>query len=68
MRTRVRCGSCALVSINGVPCHETGCPDSWINPRTGEGYPAPCWSCGCDFIPEERPSRYSRCEECRESD
>lgn len=25
--TRVGCSQCAAVVINGVPCHETGCPN-----------------------------------------
>lgn len=28
---RVRCPSCATLVINGVPCHEEGCPN--IPPR-----------------------------------
>ncbi len=25
---RIRCGNCEMLSINGVPCHETGCENS----------------------------------------
>lgn len=25
--TRVRCSACQVVRINGIPCHETGCPN-----------------------------------------
>jgi len=25
---RIRCTQCQMLSINGVPCHETGCPNS----------------------------------------
>ena len=25
---RVRCDQCEMLSINGVGCHETGCPNS----------------------------------------
>lgn len=58
------CESCQVIRINGVACHETGCRNSWIDPDTGIGYPAPCWECGCDFIPENRPSKYSLCQDC----
>jgi hypothetical protein len=27
-RTRVRCSSCAVAIINGLACHETGCPNA----------------------------------------
>lgn len=43
---RIRCNQCMMLSINGVPCHETGCPDSnkvwsveendWIDPEREE--------------------------------
>ena len=26
-RYRIRCSQCAALVINGVPCHETGCPN-----------------------------------------
>ena len=26
-RFTVRCSQCAALAINGVPCHETGCPN-----------------------------------------
>lgn len=48
-RVRVHCDQCELVSINGIACHETGCPnarsrwdadsESWIKQRT-------CFECG----------------------
>jgi hypothetical protein len=25
---RVRCSQCEALAINGVPCHETGCPNT----------------------------------------
>jgi hypothetical protein len=46
---RVHCDSCAMVSINGIACHETGCPnkggrydyerDAWVQQRK-------CFECG----------------------
>lgn len=52
------CDSCQAMRINGVLCHEQGCPDAW------RGKPAPCFECGCDFIPESAPTRYSVCPDC----
>lgn len=40
------CSNCEAVYINGVLCHEQGCPDAW---RTGT---RECIWCGQDFIPE----------------
>ena len=47
---RIRCGQCELMRINGVVCHETGCPNTharydvnsgeWIKQRK-------CFDCGC---------------------
>lgn len=42
------CNSCDATYINGVLCHEHGCPDAWRN-RSRE-----CSECGCDFTPEDR--------------
>ncbi len=60
------CDQCQVCTINGHSVHEAGCPNGWINPATQEGYPAPCWECGCDFTPTERPHRYSVCPSCQE--
>ncbi len=42
------CDSCQLVRINGVVCHETGCPEAWKDEIRE------CKECGSDFTPEER--------------
>lgn len=52
------CGSCQALMINGVYCHEIGCPEAW---RTRK---VPCWECGYDFLPETRPNKYSLCPDC----
>jgi hypothetical protein len=44
-----KCDDCEAVMINGVFCHETGCP-SWQNPRQ-------CDWCGNWFEPTERGQR-----------
>jgi len=50
------CRSCAALMINGVFCHESGCPDAWRD------YQIACRLCGCDFQPE---SQYQAvCEDC----
>ncbi len=70
MRDAISCDSCQLARINGVVCHETGCPDSWIDPETGEGYEKPCWQCGFGFVPEsanQARNKYRECYECNGS-
>ena len=41
------CKSCEALMINGVYCHEIGCPDSW------KDYARNCRWCGEEFIPED---------------
>ena len=54
------CQSCEVVRINGVKCHEIGCPDAW------KDYAVECKWCGREFVPEERGQKF--CEEsCAES-
>lgn len=55
-QTAARCQSCQLARINGVLCHETGCPDAW------RGRAATCFRCGCEFTPDTRFQRV--CEDC----
>jgi hypothetical protein len=54
------CQSCQLVTINGIPCHETGCPDSHV------GTVRECDWCGSEFEPEERRQRFCS-DDCAES-
>lgn len=42
----MKCRSCEMLSINGVACHEMGCPDAW-NTGTRD-----CKECGVLFKPE----------------
>ena len=37
------CDSCNVLSINGVNCHELGCPDAW------QDYEVKCKWCDNDF-------------------
>ncbi len=51
----MRCDSCVLLQINGLVCHETGCPDAWqTETRT-------CKWCGSTFTPDRR--RQECCDE-----
>lgn len=43
----MRCSQCEMLVINGVACHETGCPLYW------QGTTAPCKWCGTPFRMEE---------------
>lgn len=42
------CNSCEMVMINGVACHESGCPESWKDEWKG------CKECGTSFQPESK--------------
>ena len=60
MRRRVRCDSCEVLVINGVICHELGCPGAWKDEtRT-------CKWCGTEFKPEDRRQRFCD-EDCARS-
>jgi hypothetical protein len=50
------CDGCNPSRINGVLCHEAGCPDAWRDQAVE------CSECGSDFSPEERFRRV--CEDC----
>ena len=40
------CNSCNAVYINGILCHEHGCPEAW------KDHKRECKWCGQEFIPE----------------
>lgn len=47
-----RCDQCQVASIQGVKCHELGCPEAWRDElRT-------CPWCGTDFTPCHRDHRF----------
>lgn len=54
------CVSCVTVRINGVLCHEHGCPDAWKNTIRE------CNWCGAEFIPEEK-NQFSCSPDCNEA-
>lgn len=35
---KVKCNSCAVSVINGLPCHESGCNDAFIFTKRGKDY------------------------------
>ncbi len=45
---RITCDQCVMLSINGLPCHELGCPNAW------QGQRRKCKWCGSAFIPTDR--------------
>lgn len=44
----MQCPNCEIVYINGVRCHETGCPTAY------EGTIRECKECGAPFQPESK--------------
>jgi hypothetical protein len=46
------CQSCEVLTINGILCHETGCPNSWKD-KVIE-----CKNCGTEFVPEEKGQKF----------
>ena len=42
------CNSCEMLTINGIACHEQGCPESWKD-EVRE-----CFECGYHFKPSEK--------------
>lgn len=59
-KKKVRCNSCEIMYINGIRCHETGCPEAYKDEIRE------CKWCGSKFKPEEK---HQNCcsEECAES-
>lgn len=47
-KTRAKCDRCQLLRINGIVCHELGCPNAWKDETRK------CLWCGQAFGPEYR--------------
>lgn len=50
----MKCDQCQMLSINGVPCHEIGCPNmgaKWIDGEWVKFYE--CRDCGCEVVKGE---------------
>lgn len=46
----MKCDQCEMLSINGVPCHETGCPNArsrWDEESQTSVKQRKCFECGC---------------------
>ena len=46
------CDSCEVLNINGLNCHERGCPEAWKDKKVE------CKWCGTEFKPEERGQEF----------
>ena len=46
------CNSCELLNINGLNCHETGCPDAW------KDYEYDCRWCGSKLVNKEESTKF----------
>ena len=60
MRTATGCDACEMLTINGLACHETGCPDAWRD------HDRECDWCGQRFQPEAKGTRVCS-DDCAES-
>lgn len=54
------CDGCSPARINGVLCHETGCPQAWRD------QPKECYECGCDVYSPGRLATSVICEDCQQ--
>jgi len=54
------CDGCSPCMVNGVLCHESGCPEAWRD------HVRECRWCGCEFRPGEAGQEF--CDvECAEA-
>jgi hypothetical protein len=49
---KTMCDSCEAVRINGVLCHEHGCPEAWRDHKIE------CRECGTRFVPEVKGQQF----------
>ena len=52
------CNSCEVLNINGLNCHETGCPEAWKDHKEQE-----CQWCGFMFKKDTEYQKFC-CEQC----
>ncbi len=57
MSKRITCDQCQLLRINGVVCHETGCPNAWKDSKRE------CKWCGKEFRPKHQAQQVC-CKPC----
>lgn len=48
----ISCDSCQLIRINGLVCHETGCPNAWKDTSRE------CKECGTEFQPQASHEKF----------
>ena len=60
----MKCDQCEVARINGIACHEEGCPNSHLDPITGDPHPVECGECGCDYVPEVKVNWGALCPDC----
>lgn len=46
------CDQCEVLNINGINCHEPGCPDAWKDAVRN------CKECGSLFQPEDKDQQF----------
>ena len=56
--TACGCDGCSPSRINGLFCHEEGCPEAWRDRAIS------CFVCGCAFFPAEQDQQV--CQDCRD--
>ena len=60
---KTQCNSCEVLYINGIKCHEHGCPEAWKDEKRS------CKWCGSNFVPESKYQNFCSedCDECYHS-
>ena len=59
----MRCLQCEALMINGVFCHETGCPNSHLDANR-KPYAKDCLECGDTFQPDAEEPYSIYCSSC----
>jgi len=49
------CDGCSPSIVNGVLCHEQGCPDAW------KDIELECYWCGTEYYPDQKPGHLKTC-------
>jgi len=53
------CDGCSPSMVNGILCHEHGCPEKWRDTEYE------CYWCGTDYLPQSEPGHLKLCsDEC----
>lgn len=63
----MKCDQCDSTTINGVFCHELGCPDSWLDVPNEIGFDVACCKCDYMFRPldkKQAKNKYRVCDAC----